>query len=245
MRLSGRPFLGQVPLRRSGVRPLGQIGQTVSVQRWTDENGTIHEIRYGSGGGAPMEHPFTPGETPEEYERVETTNPEIAKQQAQCSALQQAMLDAKARYDAIENANSPEEEAGWQTYSKAVEDYKKCLDQVDALVNYRDFGGTMPWTPEITTYEWPKEIPTPESYEHPPAPTPPQPPPVASTDWRFEGCPPGTQRIVRGGACIPPGLLSTAMNLPGTTAAPMSTTAASSAVLQGGIPAAPLYRGRF
>jgi len=244
MRLSGRAFLGQVPLRGSRVHSLGQAGQTVSVQRWTDENGTVHEITYSSGGGAPMEHPFTPGETPEQYERIEATNPELAKQQARCAALQQAMLDAKARYDAIENANSPEEEAGWQTYSKSVEDYNKCFEQIDALVNYRDYGGTMPWTPEPTTYEWPKEVPTPESYEHqpPPVQTPAQPPPVASTDWRFEGCPPGTQRIVRGGACVPPGLLSTALNVPSTTTTPMST---SSSYLRGRIPAEPLYRGRF
>lgn len=240
MRLSGRPFLGQVPLRSSG-RYLGQTGP-VTTQTWTDENGTVHTITYQASNPGFLDHPWKPGQTPEQYERIESTNPQIASQQAQCSALQQAMLDAKARYDAIEDANSPEEEAGWQTYTQANDAYNKCLDKIDALLNYRDYGGTMPWTPEPTTYEWPKEIPNPAEELPAPVAQPPQPPPVATTDWRFEGCPPGYQRIVRGGACVPPGLLSAGLNTPGTTTTPMTTTPA---LLQGRMPAAPLYRGRF
>jgi len=242
MRLSRGPFLGQVPLRRPGIRFLGQTGQTVSVQRWTDENGTVHEITYTSGAGTMMPHPFTPGETPEEYERIEAANPEIAKQQSQCAALQEAYLNAQARWRDVSHEEGPAEESAFQAYQSAEDALNKCHAQIDALINYKDFGGTMPWNPEPTTYEWPKEVPTPESYEHPPAPTPPPPAPVATTDWRFEGCPPGYQRIVRGGACVPPGLLSAGLNTPGTTMTPMTTTPA---VLQGRLPVTPLYRGRF
>lgn len=249
-------FLGQVPLRASPRRTLGQ-----TVNRYIPESNP--EVPF---------QPFTPGQTHEEYERREATLPKLSQQRAQCAAIQQNMLDAHARWKDFEYG-AEGEEAAYNEYYKFAGDYDKCLDTIDALVHYMDYGGTVPWNTEVT-YEWPKEVPEPTGepfmppeptetvaapvasvHEVPPRPPvqppqqppiqPPSPPPVASTDWRFVGCPPGTQRFVRGGACFNAGAVSAGLNMPGTTTTPM-TTAAGSSLLQGrSIPVMPLYRGQF
>ena len=97
---------------------------------------------------------------------------------------------------------------------------------------------------DLTKQQTPPPQPPPPQ-QPPPSQPPPQPPPpeapsVASTDWRFEGCPPGTQRFVRGAACFSSGVLSTGLNTGTTTTTPMTA-----ATLRGRIPVRPLFRGRF
>jgi hypothetical protein len=98
------------------------------------------------------EHPFRPGETPEEYERWETYTPLIAQKQAECQALQQNMVDARSLYYA---APAGERDAELDTWSYAEDAYNACLDEVDHLISYRDYGGGP------TLAEWPQEVPAP------------------------------------------------------------------------------------
>lgn len=131
----GRPFLGQVPLRGFS------LGQRRRANQYIPE----------SGGIAP-EHPFRPGETQEEYDRWETYTPLISQKQLECQALLQNLMDAQTAY---ENAPEDNRDAELDTWANTEDSYYACLDAVDKLVSYRDYGGTPP------VEQWPSEVPEP------------------------------------------------------------------------------------
>jgi hypothetical protein len=250
--MRNRAFLGQVPLRYAGF---GSLGQTVN--------------RYIPDPNAPVPfQPFTPGQTREEYERNEYFLPQIAKKQAECNALKMALDDIDERYF-VQDIGT------YQEYTDAYDAYQKCVNETNILINDMEYGTTpIPppeWPQEVPQplekwweqWETPEELPPPVAsvdlrtqqtpVEQPQTPEwmkpIPTPEPVASVDWRFAGCPAGTQRIVRGGACVAPGLISTALNTPTTTITPSTAATpmtATSSLLQGrSIPVKPLYAGRF
>lgn len=123
----------------------------------------------------------------------------------------------------------------------------------------------------VASVDWPAEVPVPTIEPGPSQETEPLPVPcdplqgqyldpatgqcvtpgaVPSEDWRTAGCAPRTQRLVRGGACVSPGLVSAAFGAPGA-AAPVAQQAAAGMTAANAfmgrarpLRAAPLWRGR-
>ena len=221
-----RPFLGQVPIRASGSPSLGQW-------YWDEKE----EIRYRNAAKAKYTECISLDSdlnaAKEAYDNFEGHD----------EALYEAYKVAVNRYnmcldeynflwDIAQYGPPPQYTAAWQKFEYNPPEGE---EPIPLEPNEPEEPEERP--PVASTYEWPKEVPKPEDWpppEEPPYTTPPDcatqgltldpatgkcspPAGTISEDWRTTGCPPGKQRLVRGGMCVSSDLVSTALTTPTMT----------------------------
>lgn len=174
-----RLFLGQVPLRASGHRSLGQV-------EFMDPWGGFHRVTIEPPPLPPAFKPFNAPFSEESRlrdEREELYQRKIGAKRQECEFLDRNAEDYKDYYEGLEDPSDED----YQAYSHAVDAYNECLDKIDALIDEMntvpvDFGVT----PEDTGYKWPAEVPEPTGrpfvHEEPYIHDPEDYPPVASID---------------------------------------------------------------